>query len=306
MKMLLTGGFLIASFFICYAQNPPSTKENNYSSTNQNVQPSGAEKEKVFRNLTVGAATILLAFTALMVGIYRLKKKKDRQLNRILVEKIGLQEQNNILAGTFHNQTKNNLQLIINLLNLQSVQLENGASAIASRESKGRLTALEIIQEIASQSTSANSINMRAYTSEMIAQLLDNFATGNRIQCSTDVMAAINLNITQAVTVGLIIHEAVTNSIKYAFPNDRKGTVIVSFIEGDGDELLLSVADDGVGFPADVNVSELASGGICLMEMLSNQLEGNLRFRRDKGLEILLVFRKREILAVCHQSFNQN
>jgi two-component sensor histidine kinase len=101
----------------------------------------------------------------------------------------------------------------------------------------------------------------------------------------------IELNGTQAVPLGLIINEAVTNALKYAFPAGRQGQVRIELRQADPSNCLLTIADDGIGLGSDFDLSRSRSLGMNLMKGLSKQLDGSLKIDSAQGLTIQVRFK---------------
>ena len=105
-------------------------------------------------------------------------------------------------------------------------------------------------------------------------------------------VADIALDISQSVPLGLILNEAITNAIKYAYPKGEHGAVRISLQPTDGNRIELRISDDGKGLPPDFDWRNSPSLGLQLINLLAEQLKGELYFVNKKGLEILLVFKK--------------
>ena len=120
------------------------------------------------------------------------------------------------LIKEVHHRVKNNLQMVISLLNSQSIYLNDEAAVVAIQESQRRMHAMSLIHQKLYQSENVGVIDMRAYINEFISYLKDIFETGSSIRFEQDV-DPIKLDVGQAVPVGLILNEVITNSIKYAF-----------------------------------------------------------------------------------------
>jgi two-component system, sensor histidine kinase PdtaS len=102
----------------------------------------------------------------------------------------------------------------------------------------------------------------------------------------------VKLDVSQAVPVGLILNEALTNAIKYAFPENGKGTIIISLQYGLDGQLLLYVSDNGQGFPPGFDVHMQGSMGTRLMETLAEQLEGTIAIREEQGITVIVSFKQ--------------
>ena len=102
--------------------------------------------------------------------------------------------------------------------------------------------------------------------------------------------------------LGLILNEAITNSLKYAFVPDQKGNISIDLHKKDQEQIVLTVADDGKGFPENFNFSGNKSLGIQLINLFSEQLDGALRFENNNGAQIKLAFKKQLPVEVISSS----
>jgi two-component sensor histidine kinase len=125
----------------------------------------------------------------------------------------------------------------------------------------------------------------------MTYNLQSSFTQTNRIHFSLHA-DPIELDVSQAVPLGLILNEAITNSIKYAFPKPATGTITIHLQQQHGGQILLRILDNGIGFPEGFEVSLQESLGIQLIKLFSEQLEGDLKFQSTKGVEISLLFKQ--------------
>jgi two-component sensor histidine kinase len=132
---------------------------------------------------------------------------------------------------------------------------------------------------------------MNSYIQEMITYLGNSFSNAERIHFKLEV-EDIDLDVSQAVPLGLILNEAITNAVKYAFPKDRKGSITIVLQKVSEEDILLKIADNGKGLPADFDFSGNNSLGIQLIRLFSEQLDGDIRFRNEDGVEISLIFRQ--------------
>jgi two-component sensor histidine kinase len=100
----------------------------------------------------------------------------------------------------------------------------------------------------------------------------------------------VDLDVSQAVPVGLILNEAITNSIKYAFPDSRNGLISISLSHNDINHYLLIISDNGIGIPGNPNNTKTGSLGMSLMSGLSEDLGGSISIENDNGTTIRIVF----------------
>lgn len=252
------------------------------------VQEISLQKGKVFRNVIIGGICMLLVILVLVYNRYRLKtktaEKLELQQQEINAQNSMLQklvEDKEWLLKEIHHRVKNNLQIIISLLNSQSLYLENEDAIAAIRNSQNRMYAMSLIHQRLYNTDNLGAIDMNWYIRELVGFMRDSFDTGKKLVFSIDT-AAVMLDVAQAIPLGLILNEAVSNSIKYAFPGDRKGTVNISFQKDEYGYCKLAIADNGVGF-SNAMPEESTSLGMSLMRGLAEQLDGTFHLESNQA-----------------------
>ena len=132
---------------------------------------------------------------------------------------------------------------------------------------------------------------MKEYVLDFVRYLSYSLNTGkNLIQIRQNIEIDA-MNIAQAAPLGLILNEAVTNSIKHAFTGRKNGTVQIDLLRA-GDSICLSIADNGKGLPSDIELIKGKSMGMELMTALSKQLGGTLELKNEGGLKITVLFKE--------------
>lgn len=282
-----------------------SKKEENIDLLEQKnkLQHDQLKQARLTGNLTIGAVILLLIIVALLYNRYRTRQRnnlhlelkqeeinaKNTSLQQLLTEKDKLLDEKEWLVKEIHHRVKNNLQIIISLLNTQTAYLDNEAALTAIRDSQHRMRAMSLIHQRLYQSEVDSSIDMQYYIRELVEYLNDNFNLGHRVRFDLQ-MEKIDLDVAQAVPVGLILNEAITNAIKYAFSDNRGGTITVSMRHAADNNLLLVVSDNGRGLPEDFDLSKIKSLGMSLMQGLTRQLNGIFRITNNDGLQITIQF----------------
>ena len=216
------------------------------------------------------------------------RKKVDLQIQAALREKEAL------LRELFH-RVKNNLQVVSSLLNLQSESLTDEQAVEMFRESRHRINSMALIHERLYMAKDLARINIEQYVHDLASELF--FAYGvsaERVRLEVDINTdGAVMDIEKAVPVGLIINELLTNALKYAFPGGRAGNLTVRIEPTPGDMLKLTVADDGVGLPAGIDVNDPVTLGLQLVSTLAEQLRGGLEARPQPGAAFTVTFPKR-------------
>jgi len=255
---------------------------------NQKLEKADLKQADLVRNVTIAGTIFVLIIAVLLYRQNRLKNKnnqvithKNELLQHLLTEKEWLLKE-------VHHRVKNNLHTVICLLESQAAYLENDALK-AIENSQHRIYAMSLIHQKLYQSDDIKTIDMAKYIPELVKYLEDSFDISDQIQFRLSI-DPVSLNISHAIPLGLIINEAVSNSIKYAFPGKRKGAISISMVD-DGAQITLVVADNGIGMPLNTNETESNSLGLELMKGLSMDIEGDISFDVKNGTRITIIFR---------------
>jgi two-component sensor histidine kinase len=277
-------------------------KDLNLLQKESALQQSQLQQASLTQNITFGSGTLLLVILGLLYNRYRLKQRSTRQLelqqteinqtNRSL--QLLLEEKERLLRE-IHHRVKNNLQIVMSLLNSQSIYLENEKALTAIRDSQQRIHSISLIHQKLYQSENIAMIDMSVYIRELVDYLQGSYDTGQNIRFDLQT-EHIELDVTQAVPVGLILNEAISNAVKYAFPNHKDGTVTISMHQTDDNHFVLTVADNGRGLPEGFDINKSNSLGMSLMRGLSKQLKGSFELKNDNGLAIIMAFEKEHIV----------
>ncbi len=275
-----------------------ASKESNIVllTSQAKLQQAQLRQTRVVRNLTYGAAGLLLIIAALLYNRYRLKQrtngKLELQQREITNQNLSLQHlvnEKEWLLKEIHHRVKNNLQIVMSLLNSQSAYIDNEPALTAIHDSQHRVHAMSLIHQKLYGTDNVSSIDMPSYIRELASYLRDSFDTGQRIHFEFDI-APLELDVSQAVPVGLILNEAITNSIKYAFPNDSDGVISISLSNTSPHHYLLTISDNGIGMPAHFTGKKPGSLGMSLMAGLAEDLDGSFSIENNKGTEIKISF----------------
>jgi two-component sensor histidine kinase len=250
------------------------------------------------RNITYVVMLLLALIALLLYRGYHLKQKSNEAL---LSQQIDISRKNKSLQlllsekewllREVHHRVKNNLQVVISLLNIQSAYLDSEAALSAIRQSQFRINAMSLIHQKLYQSETISTISMDDYIGELVRYLRDSLGVDNRITFNIRIENQA-LAVTQAVSIGLILNEAITNAIKHSFPRHTSGEITVSLAKTSRGTLSLTVDDNGVGLPAGISITDKASVGINLIQILTEQLDGHLEITSDHGLRISIEFQQ--------------
>jgi PAS domain S-box-containing protein len=225
-----------------------------------------------------------VAVTVVSKDITDIKHAEDR-IKASLKEK-------EILLKEIHHRVKNNLQVISSLLNLQSGQITDDQALALFRESQNRVKAMALIHEKLYQSEDLTRIDFADYSRAMINYLLGSYgADYERIKLKIYVENVL-LDVDTAIPCGLIINELVSNCLKYAFPAGKEGEICIA-LRSEHNKHVLSIRDNGVGFPKDLDFQNTETLGLQLVCALVEQLGGTIELDRRDGTEFTITFAER-------------
>ena len=222
----------------------------------------------------------------LIIAEKEIESRKNAE-NKI---KLSLEEKN-ILLQEIHHRVKNNMQIISSLLNLQTRYVDDEEAVNVLKESQNRVRSMAMIHEKLYQSNDLSHINFVDYIQSLVSNLFYSYNIKNLQIKSILEIDDIRLNMETAVPCGLIISEIVSNSLKYAFPNEMHGEILVSLksVE-DGYELIIS--DNGVGLPEELDFDNNKSLGLILVKSLTEQIDGEITIHRNHGTEFKIRFKE--------------
>jgi len=202
-----------------------------------------------------------------------------------------LKEKETLLRELYH-RTKNNMQVISSLLNLQAASVKDDSVKQIFRETRNRIQGMSLIHEKLYKSRDLYRVDLGEYIKELVEGILGTYGPkGDKIALQTD-LEPVPVSIDTAIPCGLIINELISNSFKHAFPGERQGAIRVSLHGNGNDDIELGYADNGVGLPKDLDMDKTASLGLKLIYSLaSKQLGGTVRLLSEKGTEFRIKFR---------------
>lgn len=196
-----------------------------------------------------------------------------------------------MLLKEIHHRVKNNLQVISSLLNLQARYLADPAAREIFNESQNRVQSIALVHEKLYQSANLSHIDFGDYVMALVDNLFHTHDASERGIARTVDIGGVKLAIDLAIPCGLVVNELVTNSLKHAFPRERTGNVRVLLQRAqDPRRLVLSVEDDGVGIPPDVDPRNTRSLGLDLVFTFAEQIEAEVEVVRTAGTTFRFTF----------------
>lgn len=209
-------------------------------------------------------------------------KLLQKQIEESLKEK-------EVLLKEIHHRVKNNLQIIISLLNLQSGYIKDETTLKAVQDGQNRVRSMALVHEKFYQAEELSEIDFGEYVEKLTQYIYQSY--GDKTDRVKMIIESdhVGLDMDTAMPSGLLVNEIVSNAYKYAFPGDARGEIRISIRKQDG-KIIYRIADNGVGLPPEINLEQSESLGMQLIQALTAQLDGELSVSREKGTEFKISF----------------
>ena len=209
------------------------------------------------------------------------RKRAEAQLAASLKEK-------EVLLKEIHHRVKNNLQVISSLLNMQAVGVKDERILELLRESQNRIRSMALVHERLYQSQNLARIDFGEYLRSLVGFLARSYNIPH-VEVKIHVKS-LSLPVNTAIPCGLIVNELVSNALKYAFPGGAAGQIDVSLTLTNETSAELTVADNGVGFPREIDFRSTKTLGLQLINTLTLQINGTIGLIRERGTTFSITF----------------
>jgi PAS domain S-box-containing protein len=215
------------------------------------------------------------------------RKQAEEKIRNSLAEK-------EVLLKEVHHRVKNNLMIIIGLIKMEETKANNEMFNPLLQELEGRIRSMAQVHESLYLSKYLTHIDLQNYIETISGQISAQFGSERNIYFSVQA-AGVMVGLDKAISCGLILNELITNACKHAFPGGKPGSGAVRceinvIAVQDGGELILTVANNGVGLPADLDWEKSESLGLQLVKMLIKQINGSIELDRSAGTAFRLKF----------------
>ena len=210
----------------------------------------------------------------------------SRETLKNSLEQEGALREKEILLREIHHRVKNNMQILGSLIRLQCRTLSSSEARQVLIESETRIRSMALLHQKLYQSEGISEIAFTGYVDVLVGELRRLYSKAHcKIAVNIRIDEEFRIGLDTALPCGLIINELVSNSFKYAWPMADRGEVTISIIpdETDQESFVLEVRDDGVGLPADFDLANSTSLGLKLVNMLVEQLEGEIMTNDENG-----------------------
>ena len=209
--------------------------------------------------------------------------QSETQLRASLQEK-------EVLLKEIHHRVKNNMQIIASLLSLQAGTIEDPLTRAQFDDSQNRIRSMALVHERLYRSSDLSHIDFGAYLRDLTGHLIQGYH-GKSHGIEVEIVADdIHLDVDTAVPCGPIVNELISNAFKHAFPAASGGKIEIAVHRDDQGAYHLSVQDNGVGLPAEVDLSESKTLGLQLVSSLTKQIKGTIEVYREPGTTVKITF----------------
>jgi two-component sensor histidine kinase len=233
------------------------------------------------RLIFIAAIIIFILISIILIIFYnkfQIKKKAN--------------EEKEIMLREIHHRVKNNLQIILSILNIQARKMNDVRMINFIRESESRIQTMAIIHEKLYQSDNLASVSFKEYIIELIEFIYTIYNVDKEKIKYTIAETDIHLDINTAVPLGLIINELICNSLKHAFHGKETGTIFIQLKLLHSREYELTISDTGIGFPEHFDVKKASTLGLKLIHTLTRQMEGKLIIEGETGTMFRIHFKE--------------
>ncbi|SHF91146.1 Two-component sensor histidine kinase, contains HisKA and HATPase domains [Arenibacter palladensis] len=244
------------------------------------MQQGTIRKQKSNQMLTSIITGLLLFLLIVGFVAIRINRRKNKLLQQQNQEK-------EFLIKEIHHRVKNNLEVVSSLLSLQSSHIGDKKIKDNMLQIQNRIQSMSMIHQNLYQGKNLGSIEMKNYFNILGDYVLQSYGTEQRIVMVYD-MEELELNVDIATPIGLIVNELITNSLKYAFPNNLTGVITIRLVQKP-EHLELTVTDNGVGIQKGKELSGTGFG-TQLITLLTKQLDGKMVLRQKKGTSVSFEF----------------
>ena len=248
---------------------------NNALNRENRLKADQLMKERNTKWILAGGSVLLLLAGIAILFFYGKQKTKTSIIQK---QSADLE----ILMKEIHHRVKNNLQVISSLLDLQSLTIADSQASEAVKEGKNRVQSMALIHQNLYSEGNIKGIKTKEYINNLLQSLCDSYnITNDKVKVSTQI-DDLNLDIDTMIPLGLVLNELVSNSLKYAFKDGRKGELSI-LLKEEGQQLLLKVSDNGSGYPEGINVSEGKSFGMKMIKAFAKKLKAKLNIYNNDG-----------------------
>lgn len=248
------------------------------------------EQSRYQKNLFITLLGVigLLLFVSVIFTRSKIRGNNRLSKQKLLIEKSLADKE--LLLREIHHRVKNNMQVISSLLSIQSRDIKDEKALRAVNDSRNRVRAMALIHQSLYTEDDLKGIRTQEYITKLSNSLFSSYRVDvDRIKLEMDVDEMV-IDVDSIVPIGLIINELMTNSLKYAFPEQTEGTITVIMKEAP-EGLRLEVADDGIGIPPERQAASEESFGMKMLKAFSKKLDAEWEIHSEHGTRVSMLIK---------------
>ena len=225
---------------------------------------------------------VIVGFEGIASDIHE-HKEAEEQIKRLLVEK-------ELLLREVHHRIKNNMNTMMSLLSLQSRTMRDPLAMAALEDAGARLRSMATLYDKLYRSENFKEISARDYLPSLMKEIMEVFPGSAKVRVETQI-ADFVFHVKELASLGILVNEILTNTMKYAFAGRAQGLVRVT-ASNEENRVTVTVEDDGVGIPESVDIDNSTGFGLMLVGTLAKQMNGTIRIERGCGTKFVLEFER--------------
>lgn len=268
--------------------------QEKYESGRKDLLLKESEAQLQRRSFTIkgiAAGAFLLLLAALFAfRAYHVKRRGEAELakkNAIIEEQLKEKE---LLLREIHHRVKNNLQTVSSLLSIQGRGIADPTAKQAVNDSRLRVKSMALIHQDLYRDGDLTGVQMKDYVEKLATSLISSYDRSDCVQLQLAI-EDLSLDVDTAVPLGLILNEMITNALKYAWPDSREGTLAIEMAVS-GDELRISVRDNGIGYDPNADRSAESTGfGLGMIKTFASKLKAEWSIRNENGTVVDMIVR---------------
>ncbi|MBC5774120.1 hypothetical protein H8S95_08605 [Pontibacter sp. KCTC 32443] len=239
---------------------------------------------------------LLLLATGVVISVVRFREQSLVKMNSLLDMRVKHRtrmlerkhREKELLLQEVHHRVKNNLQIVISLLNLQARHVKDPEAKEVMQAIKSRVRSMALLHERLYRHDNLEHIDLASYFREIFNSLYAAYGVSEEKVLLQIQIPPVNVDIDTAITLGLIVNELVSNTLKYAFPGTNTGILGIDLLQQDKTHYQLTVWDNGIGSSQEHDQQQ--SFGLQLVNSLSKKLNGYIKFEQNNGTKSILFF----------------
>lgn len=239
---------------------------------------------------------LLLVVTGAIISVIRLREQSLLKMNTLLDMRVKHRtrmlerkhREKELLLQEVHHRVKNNLQIVISLLNLQARHVNDPEALEVMQAIRSRVRSMALLHERLYRHDNLEHIDLENYFREICESLYAAYGVSeDKVALTLDIPPT-NVDLDSAITLGLIVNELVSNSLKYAFPGSGSGKLGIELQHPESNRYQLTVWDNGIGSSKEPDQQQ--SFGLQLVSSLSKKLDGKIISEHNNGTKTILFF----------------